>query len=247
MVNFNFLENQWLIAFALNFILILIGQKTSLLTAEGWFHAGILGTILWGCLGWSGWLAVVIYLFLGSLVTKIGFSYKENLGIAEARGGRRGPENVWGSAATGAFIAILIGFDIGSSQLLLIGFSASFSAKLADTFGSEIGKRWGRRTFLITSFSLVPAGTEGAISLEGTLASAIGSFVMTIVMATLSLISGSFAFLIVIISGFLATLVESYIGAIFQSRIKWLSNELVNSFQTSLAALLAILLSILFI
>lgn len=38
----------------------------------------------------------VLYLFLGQLVTKVGFDEKEALGIAEGRGGRRGPENVWG-------------------------------------------------------------------------------------------------------------------------------------------------------
>ncbi len=41
----------------------------------------------------------------------------------------------------------LIGAGIGSATLLLIGFAASFAAKLADTFGSEIGKRWGKTTF----------------------------------------------------------------------------------------------------
>ena len=62
--------------------------------------AGILGTILWGCMSWQGWMSVVIYLIFGSLVTKIGFKFKKEQGIAEKRGGRRGPENVWGSAAT---------------------------------------------------------------------------------------------------------------------------------------------------
>ena len=45
--------------------------------------------------------------------------------------------------------------------LLLVGFAASFAAKLADTFGSEIGKRWGRRAVLITTLRPVPPGTEG--------------------------------------------------------------------------------------
>jgi len=38
-----------------------------------------------------------------------------------------------------------------------------------------------------------------------------------------------------------ATLVESLLGAVAQDRVGWLSNELVNSLQTSLAALLTIL------
>jgi len=38
----------------------------------------------------------------------------------------------------------------------------------------------------------------------------------------------------------LATLAESVLGAVAQDRLTWLSNELVNSLQTTLAALLAI-------
>ena len=127
-------------------------------------------------------MAVVAYLVLGSLVTRLGLREKQERGLAEARGGRRGPENVWGSAATGACLALLIGAGVEPRSLLLVGFSASFAAKLADTFGSEIGKRWGRRPVLITTLRSVPPGTEGAISLAGTLASAAGSVLMTLVM-----------------------------------------------------------------
>ena len=127
---------QWLWAFALNALLIALAQRLPLLTSAGWIHAGALGTILWGCLGWRGWLAVVIYLVLGSMVTRLGMAQKKLAGLAEGRGGRRGPENVWGSAATGAVVAILIKLGLGSQSLLMIGFAASFAAKLADTFGS---------------------------------------------------------------------------------------------------------------
>ena len=173
---------EWLWAFCVNILLITIFQRLPILTTTGWIHAGALGTILLGCLGWSGWLAVAAYLVLGSLVTRLGWAQKQKVGIAESRGGRRGPENVWGSAATGTFLAILIKVGIVPESLLLIGFVASFAAKLADTFGSEIGKRWGRKTVLITTFRPVSAGTDGAISLEGTCASALGSLLMTLIM-----------------------------------------------------------------
>tara|TARA_Y100001968_G_scaffold46041_1_gene36163 strand:+ start:8603 stop:9346 length:744 start_codon:yes stop_codon:yes gene_type:complete len=243
MIPFISIQSHWILAFSLNFILICLGQRFPLLTPSGWIHAGILGTILWGCLGWSGWTAVVIYLFLGSFVTKIGFAYKQSAGIEESRGGRRGPENVWGSAATGALIAILIGMGVSSRELLLIGFSASFAAKLADTFGSELGKRWGKKAFLITTFRSVAPGTDGAISLQGTLASILGSLVMTIAIASLSLVNGLSSLFIVFISGVLATLLESFIGAVLQKQFIWLSNELVNFIQTTFAALLAICLA----
>ena len=230
---------SWATAFALNGVLIALAQRLPLLTRAGWCHAAILGTILWGCLGWQGWLTVVLYLALGSLVTKVGFQHKQRQGLAEARGGRRSPANVWGSAAVGALLALLIGSGLGPQSLLLVGFSASFAAKLADTFGSEIGKRYGRTTVLITTLRRVPPGTEGAVSLEGTLASAIGSLVMTAVVVAVQLVpAGPVAWLVAAV-GLLATLLESLLGALLQERTPWLTNELVNAIQTAVAAVLA--------
>ena len=97
---------HWLLALLLNGALISLAQRLPLLTRSGWIHAGVLGTLLWGTLGWPGWLAVVAYLALGSLVTRLGFRCKQSSGLAEARGGRRGPENVWGSALVGTVLAL---------------------------------------------------------------------------------------------------------------------------------------------
>ena len=126
----------------------------------------------------------------------------------------------------------------------MIGFSASFAAKLADTFGSEIGKRWGRTTLLITTLRPVAPGTDGAISMEGTAASAVGSVLMTMALWGLSstdlpLIPNAAAAGVVMVVGLLATLAESVLGAVVQNRLGWLSNELINALQTLLAAVLA--------
>ena len=233
----------WITALVFNAVLIGLAQRLPLLTPAGWCHAGLLGTVLWGALGWRGWMAVVAYLGFGSLVTKLGFARKQDLGLAEARGGRRGPENVWGSALTGLVLALLIAMRVGPTQGLLIGFAASFAAKLADTFGSEIGKRWGRTTLLITSLRPVPPGTEGAVSLEGTAASALGSLLMTLVVVALGLIPSAQAAAVVVVVGFIATLLESLLGAVGQGRWPWLSNELVNGLQTAWAAGLAMLVA----
>lgn len=236
---------HWAGALLINGLLIGVAQRAPLLTPRGWLHAAILGAILWGCLGPTGWLAVVAYLALGSAVTRLGFRHKQERGLAEARGGRRGPENVWGSAATGAALALAIPLVPQAWQpLLLVGFAASFSAKLADTFGSEIGKRWGRRTVLITTLRPVPAGTEGAISLEGTAASGAGALLMAAVMGVLGLLAGAGPLgprlALVTLVGWIATLLESWIGAVLQPRLAWLTNELVNGLQTAIAACLAI-------
>ena len=239
-------SNSFVFGFCINFALIFLFRRVPLMTKGGWISAGVLGSILWGCLSWQGWSSVVIYLFLGSLVTKIGYKFKNEKGIAEKRGGKRGPENVWGSAATGLFFAIMVKLNFTNLVFYKIGFAASFAAKLADTFGSEIGKRFGRNTYLITSFRKVERGTEGGISLEGTAASALGAIFMSLIMFILNIISTKYQFLIVAISGFLATISESFIGAKFQDKYK-LSNELVNSIQTSISSIIAIFVLIFYL
>jgi len=85
----------------------------------------------------------------------------------------------------------------------------------------------------------VPRGTEGAISLEGTAASVLGSALMAAVMAGLGVIETPQALALVTAIGVVATMVESLIGASLQSRLPWLTNEAVNALQTLVAALLA--------
>lgn len=144
--------------------------------------------MLWTALGWREWTVCVVYLFLGQLVTKVGFAEKEALGIAEGRGGRRGPENVWGSALTGTMCAAAAAQAVKTgvpflglaSNVWILGYVASLATKLADTFASEIGKAYGKTTFLITTLKAVPAGTEGAVSLEGTLASVVGGLLLSV-------------------------------------------------------------------
>ena len=242
MSDFFLVRGIWLNAFLINFLLIFLGHRLSFLTKKGWIHAGVLGTLLLGSIGWNGWTSVCLYLLLGTLVTKIGYRNKASRGIAEARGGQRGPENVWGSAATGCSLAVFSCFWPDYLTLLMVGFASSFSAKLSDTFSSEIGKRFGKRTFLITTLKPVSPGTEGAISIEGSIAGLLGSVVMTAIMLNLSIISGLSVAFIVCLSGYGATFLESYMGAMVQNKIEWMTNELINSIQTSLAAVIAIFL-----
>ena len=242
----------WVIAVVLNGLLLgvawLLPKK--LLTPSGYLHAGFLGILVWGCLGWAGYTVVMVYFLLGSGVTRLGMAEKEAAGIAEKRSGMRGPENVWGSALTGACCAVGYGIftqALSSPELspipslLTLGYVASFATKLADTTASEVGKAYGRRTFLITTFQPVPRGTEGAVSLEGTLAGIGGSLVIAIVAWGIHLISWV-EIPICLVAAFIATNIESMIGATWQTRLTWLTNERVNMINTTLGALGAIVI-----
>jgi uncharacterized membrane protein len=47
---------------------------------------------------------------------------------------------------------------------------------------------------------------------------------------------------ICVVAAFIATTAESFIGAVFQDKIKWLSNELVNLIMTMIGAVVGIAL-----
>jgi uncharacterized membrane protein len=57
--------------------LLAVGLKQKSLTPSGLAHALVLGVVLWGTLGWRGWLICVLYLVFGSIVTKVKMQEKE--------------------------------------------------------------------------------------------------------------------------------------------------------------------------
>jgi uncharacterized protein (TIGR00297 family) len=243
----------WLIGIGLNTVLLAIAYfaPKKLLTPAGYVHAWILGVILWGTLGWQGYAVMMFYFLVGSAVTRIGMAKKEAAGIAEKRSGARGPENVWGSALTGTICA-LVAYALSSSEsaevqavipLLLLGYVASLSTKLSDTSASEVGKAYGKHTFLITTLKPVPPGTEGAVSLEGTLAGVVASVAIALIGWAVNLVN-PLGVLLCVIAAFIATNLESVIGATLQSKFDWLTNEVVNILNTLIGAIAAILLAL---
>ena len=257
------LDNVWLAAVGLNTVLVAIAfaLPKKLLTPAGYANAWLLGVIVWGALGWRGYVVVLFYFAVGSAVTKVGLAEKEAEGIAEERGGVRGPGNVWGSALTGAVCALLIvALRVGAGgqnslgsgsidvwrSLLTLGFVASLSAKLSDTTATEIGKAFGKRTFLITTLQPVNRGTEGAVSLEGTLAGAAASVALAAVAWCIGL-TALRGVGVCAIAAFGATTAESLIGATVEERFAWLTHDLVNVINTALGALFAVGIGLIFL
>ncbi|MGJ3246087.1 MAG: TIGR00297 family protein [Elainellaceae cyanobacterium] len=241
----------WLVGILINTVLgaIALIVPKKLLTPAGLLNAWLLGVILWGTLGWQGYVVMMVYFLAGSAVTRIGMAEKEAAGIAEKRSGARGPENVWGSALIATFCAIGVYlcslFPTPSSKtlipLLLVGYVASMSTKLSDTTASEVGKAYGKRTFLITTLQAVPPGTEGAVSLEGTLAGLVASLAIALVGWGVGLIM-PLGVLFCVVAAFVATNLESVIGATLQDKIDWMTNEVVNILNTLIGAIVAIAL-----
>jgi uncharacterized protein (TIGR00297 family) len=92
-------------------------------------------------------------------------------------------------------------------------------------------------------FKLVPRGTEGAVSVEGTVA----GIVVSGLFAGLAFIIGQLDAVgvgVCVLAAFIATTFESMLGAAVQGRkgFDWMSNDVVNGIQITLAAGVAIAL-----
>jgi uncharacterized protein (TIGR00297 family) len=208
----------------------------------GAISAVIIGATITATLGLSGLAVMVAFFVIGSAVTKLGYRIKAARGIAQEQGGARGWRNAWANGGVPAFLALLAGLAApGLRELLTLGYAAAVATAAADTCSSELGKAYGRRTFLITTFRPVPPGTEGAVSLEGTIGGLLGGFVVAAVGAATGLY-GWPAAIVVGVSGLLGSLAESVIGTVAERR-GWLNNDQLNALNTAIGAGCAALLA----
>nr|XP_043628577.1 protein VTE6, chloroplastic [Erigeron canadensis] len=238
----------WQSAIFCNILIFLVGSPILVtgLNLAGIGAAFLLGTLTWRGFGPSGFLLVAVYFVIGTAVTKVKMAQKEAQGVAEKRKGRRGPGSVIGSSAAGCVCALLTIYGVGGktfSRLWELGFVASFCTKLSDTVSSEIGKAYGKTTYLVTTLKVVPRGTEGAVSVEGTVAGILASVLLAYVGCLLGEIKVAEAFICVLASQ-IANVGESVIGAVLQDKegFKWLNNDAVNVINISLGSILAILI-----
>lgn len=232
----------------MNTLVYIIGRKILLkgLALDGFVSSWVLGLLSFSAFGVYGYVLVCLYFILGSWVTKLKMDVKVREGTAEAKGGRRGIGSVLGSGVAGMVCAgmALLQDDIPMA-VLQAGFVASFCSKLSDTVSSEIGKAFGKTTYLATTFERVPRGTEGAVSMEGTLAGMAASLFLGCCGVLVQMITFK-GLLYVITAAFVANYAESVLGAMYQDRVSWLTNDLVNIFQITCASIVSMLLSYLF-
>jgi uncharacterized protein (TIGR00297 family) len=201
----------------------------------------VIGTVITASLGLPALALMVAFFVVGSAFTRIGYRTKAARGIAQEKGGARGARNAWANGAVPAFLALMAALAPPLLRdLLVLAYAASVATAAADTCSSEVGKAFGRRTFLITTGRSVAPGTEGAVSLEGTLGGFVGALLVAAVGSLLGMYSWSAA-LLVATAGLLGSLGESVIGALSGDR-ELMSNDLLNAANTVMGAAFVVLL-----
>jgi uncharacterized protein (TIGR00297 family) len=195
------------------------------------------GFTIWLFLDWKGFLLLLSFFVIGSACTKLGYKRKAAQNLAQEKGGRRGARHAFANAGVATACALFAALT-DHPVLFALAFAASFATAAADTASSEIGQLLGRRTFLITTLRPVPRGTEGAVSLEGTLAGVAASLVVGGLGALLGLYPWA-GVLPIAAAAFVGTTFESVVGAALEKR-QLLDNEALNFLNTLVGALVVV-------
>lgn len=224
------------IAVGVNVVLAALGYFAGGVDRSGLIAGVLLGAAVYLGLGWRGYLLLLAFFVIGTACTKVGYAQKAAAGIAQGKGGRRGARNALAKTSVPAACAI---FAATTQHPLAytLACAGAFAAAAGDTASSEIGKAFGRRTFLITTLRPVPRGTEGAVSVEGTSAGIVAALAVGALAAATHLLPWT-AVIPVTAAAFVANTLESLVGATLESR-GLLDNEAVNFLNTLTGALLA--------
>jgi uncharacterized protein (TIGR00297 family) len=220
-------------AIGVNAVAATLGYLAKSVSASGAIAGAVVGTIIYVGGGGGAWALLFATFLAASITSRLGLKRKVVLGIAEERGGRRGAGNAVANCGVAAIAAIVALTTPYTSQALL-ALVAALSAGGSDTVASEIGKAWGRSTFLVTTFGRVKPGTPGAMSLEGTAAGVVAAFALAAAGAAFGLIPTSATFAVVA-GATVGAVVESVLAATLE-RPGILNNDMLNFINTAVAA-----------
>lgn len=173
---------------------------------------------------------LLAFFYLGKSVTQIGKDVK--LKIEDQFTEQRDAFQVLSNSCLPLILCLIKFFNPNSDLKILYPCLASFSACLGDTFSSELGILMKSKTRLINKpWILVPKGTNGGVTLGGFLVAAVAglilgalSFLQIQIITNLDLdiqgvgsdLSLSKHLMIASISGLFGSMLDSWLGAVFE-------------------------------
>jgi len=229
-----------ILAVGLNAVAAIATYYARWISRSGAIGGFIVGALIYFFTDWRGYIVLVAFFVLGTLVTKVKYRDKAEKGIAQEDEGRRGAKHAVANCSaslllgSAAFVCYLTGY-MEAAVVLMVGFTGAFATALSDTSSSEIGQAYGKTTILLTSFKRVPAGTEGAVSLEGTLAGVGGSLLLALIAFGAGAVHGWQGVVAVVIAAFVGNTLESIIGSTIE-KLPVVTNEVTNFINTVIGA-----------
>jgi uncharacterized protein (TIGR00297 family) len=240
-----------LVWIGINTALAAVGFALRSVNVSGALGGWILGSIIILAAGWPMYVALLAFFVIGSGATKMGFRRKAAAGLAQEEGGRRSFSHAFSNVGVATLCAIAFSrfirthWPVDAAAIVYFMGIASLATAAADTTASEIGQWIGRRAFLPLTLRRVPPGTEGAISIEGTLAGLVAGFLVAVAGALsfqqMFSSNATIIWLSVImatLSAFLGSWLESVAGSWNRKRAAPVPNGVLNFFNTAVGAIL---------
>ena len=218
------------------------------LSLDGSTSAWLLGVITFGVAGIEGAAILLFFFISSSLLSKNSSSIDHHRELKFRRIGAQ----VWANGFWFGFFTLL-GLLVDLELLELAAYS-SIAFATSDTWASEIGgNRVKGKTWSFNGFKQVPPGTDGAISIAGTLAAVAGAISVGLIVGFLHSTNSMMMGTIVASTGLVATFMDSWLGAnlqgqtlvnttnrFFSSHFLYVGNNIVNWLSAGLASLLTI-------
>ncbi len=190
--------------------------------------------------GGPGAFAALITVFgLTWITTRLGYQRKQGLGTAERRDGRKASQVLANLGVAAACAAVSLFSP--DRMLFMLAMAAALSEAAADTVSSELGQAFSAKARLITSWRPVPPGTNGAVSLAGSLAGVVAAGIVSAVCVLWGLVPRQWLPLSAV-AAVLGMVADSFLGAWLERR-GLVNNDTVNFLGTLIAALAAFCLA----
>ncbi|MCP9290461.1 DUF92 domain-containing protein [Gracilimonas sediminicola] len=243
-------HNQILFGLFLAALLSITAFILNWLTIDGASSATIFGGFAYGLGGLAGAAVVLAFFISGSVLSKDLISRE---GFLEKKFRRNGKQ-VWSNGFW--FVLWILIWFLTDVDAFLIGAVTSIATAASDTWATEIGEnRLKGKTRLITTGEKVQPGTDGGISFYGTVAALTGAAFIAAVFWFFAIDAMLSTILIIAITGFFGSLIDSYIGARFQNvayslsglssiglENMYVSNNFVNWISAGLASVISLIL-----
>jgi len=222
---------------ALTLVFAALGRLVRGVTTGGAVAGAVVCFALLLGAGHGGLAALVTVFVLTWIATRIGYTRKRRLGTAEPRQGRSAAQ-VFANLGVAALCALLYAFAADDRRLLL-AMGAALAEAAGDTVSSEIGQAIGGVPRMITNWKEMPAGTDGAITLAGTMVGIVSALTVVLVGVLTGMIERPYL-LVCVAAGVAGMVADSLFGATLERR-KVVGNNGVNFLSTTVSALLAAL------